>query len=120
MAKALIHDNKVVDIQETEFDVHSSMTWVDNCPSDCQIGWDYDGTNFTDPDADNRTATEIAADNLKDLRESRNRLLAETDYVALSDVPMSTDMVTYRQALRDITNTYQSIQDDGFTWPTKP
>jgi len=29
-------------------------------------------------------------------------------------------MTTYRQALRDITDTYSSVDDDGFTWPTKP
>ena len=39
---------------------------------------------------------------LADLRAKRNRLLAETDYYALSDVTMSDDMKTYRQELRDL------------------
>ena len=36
------------------------------------------------------------------LRFKRNRLLAETDFYALSDVTMSDDMKTYRQELRDL------------------
>jgi|TARA_B110000211_G_scaffold89736_1_gene104867 hypothetical protein len=36
--KALILDNKVVDVVVTEFEVHSSMTWMD-CPDDCIHGW---------------------------------------------------------------------------------
>ena len=57
---------------------------------------------------------------LKELRRQRNAKLAETDFYALSDVTMSAEMTTYRQALRDITDTYSSVDDDGFTWPTKP
>ena len=36
------------------------------------------------------------------LRSERNRRLAETDFYALSDVTMSSDMQTYRQNLRDL------------------
>ena len=32
--KALISGNKVVDVVETEFEVHSSLTWMD-CPDEC-------------------------------------------------------------------------------------
>jgi hypothetical protein len=38
------------------------------------------------------------------LREKRNKLLAETDYLALSDMTLTDTMATYRQQLRDITN----------------
>tara|TARA_Y100000114_G_C11702266_1_gene299042 strand:- start:467 stop:811 length:345 start_codon:yes stop_codon:yes gene_type:complete len=54
------------------------------------------------------------------LRLERNAKLQETDYLALSDHTMSDEMKTYRQSLRDITNTYQSVEDEGFAWPTKP
>lgn len=57
---------------------------------------------------------------LEALRLKRNQLLAETDWAANSDVTMSDEMRAYRQALRDITNTYQSMNADGFAWPTKP
>ena len=52
------------------------------------------------------------------LREERDRLLAETDYLALSDNTMSAAMTTYRQALRDITD--QAGFPASVTWPTKP
>jgi len=38
----------------------------------------------------------------------------------LSDVTLADNMKTYRQNLRDITDSYQSIDADGFAWPTKP
>jgi len=58
---------------------------------------------------------------MADLREQRNRLLADTDWMGNSDVTMSADWKTYRQALRDITKTTPT--DDALsniTWPTKP
>ena len=58
---------------------------------------------------------------LAELRVKRTRLLAQTDFYALSDVTMSSDMTTYRQALRDLPagkDTVQKVNDA--TWPTKP
>ena len=55
------------------------------------------------------------------LRQDRNRLLAETDFYALSDVTMSDEMKQYRQDLRDITvglDTEKKVKDKKF--PTKP
>jgi hypothetical protein len=66
-----------------------------------------------DNDAPNRRMTE--------LRRQRDALLAETDYMALGDVTLSDAWKTYRQALRDITDTTPS--DDALsniTFPTKP
>tara|TARA_R110001632_G_scaffold5478_1_gene22175 strand:- start:60 stop:365 length:306 start_codon:yes stop_codon:yes gene_type:complete len=58
---------------------------------------------------------------LKDLRDKRNQLLAETDYLALPDVVMSEDMTTYRQALRDLTNGLTTVEQvEAIIWPTKP
>ena len=55
---------------------------------------------------------------LQNLREKRNQLLAETDYLALSDATLSEDMRTYRQALRDLpANTSDPANP---TWPVKP
>ena len=59
-----------------------------------------------------------AAEDLRLLRVERNKRLDETDHYGLSDQTMSSDMTTYRQALRDITDTYQSL--DTVVWPTKP
>jgi TPP-dependent pyruvate/acetoin dehydrogenase alpha subunit len=58
---------------------------------------------------------------LASLREKRNRLLAETDYYALSDVTMSDDMKTYRQNLRDLPAGKDTVEKcENATWPTKP
>ena len=58
---------------------------------------------------------------LEGLRHKRNRLLAETDYYALSDVTMSDDMKIYRQNLRDITEGKDTVEKcENVTWPTKP
>ena len=55
---------------------------------------------------------------LNELRQERNRKIAETDWWASSDLTMSVQRTAYRQALRDITNTYSSLND--VVWPTKP
>ena len=58
---------------------------------------------------------------MADLREQRNILLAETDWMGNSDVTMSNDWKTYRQALRDITKTTPADdQLSNITWPKKP
>jgi hypothetical protein len=58
---------------------------------------------------------------MSNLRAKRNQLIAETDYLALSDNTLSEAMSTYRQALRDITNGITTIeQANSVTWPTKP
>ncbi len=62
---------------------------------------------------------------LSDLRVQRNILLAETDFYGNSDVTMSDDMKTYRQALRDLPSTQTAVMNDfggitGVTYPTKP
>ena len=61
------------------------------------------------------------------LRIERNIRLAETDFYALSDVTMSSDMTTYRQALRDLPSNYtvsdsSKLAEDlsNLNWPTKP
>ena len=53
-------------------------------------------------------------------RATRDAKLAETDFYALSDVTMSSEMQTYRQALRDITShsNWPNLADDD--WPVAP
>ena len=61
-------------------------------------------------------------------RQERNRRLAETDWMACSDVTMSNDWKTYRQALRDLPTHSNwpnlKVPDmDGSgdnDWPVKP
>jgi len=58
---------------------------------------------------------------LENLRFKRNSLLAQTDYLALSDQTMSAEMTTYRQALRDITNGLTTVADvEAVVFPERP
>ena len=64
----------------------------------------------------------INAQVLIDLREERNKRLQEVDYITLRSysqgIPVPTEWATYQQALRDITNTYTSLET--VVWPVKP
>ena len=57
---------------------------------------------------------------MKALREHRNRLLAKTDWTQGADVPdaIKNAYTAYRQALRDITKTYNDPRK--VVWPDKP
>ena len=62
---------------------------------------------------------EVELDNkLYELRSKRDELIVKTDWWASSDLTMTAEQTAYRQALRDITNTYTSLED--VVWPTKP
>jgi len=59
---------------------------------------------------------------MDDLRGMRNQMLTDTDWTQGADSPLTdsqkTSWATYRQSLRDITDTYSSLDD--VVWPTKP
>ena len=59
-----------------------------------------------------------AAEPLKALRAERDRLIAATDWWASSDLTITSAQTAYRQALRDITDDANSLDD--VTWPTAP
>ena len=73
-------------------------------------------------DAEEKTWSDAApARALAELRRKRTRLLTETDFYALSDVTLSDDMTTYRQALRDLPAGKDTVDKvNNATWPTKP
>ena len=57
---------------------------------------------------------------IADVRSKRNRLIAETDYLTLSDNTLYSDMTTYTQNLRDITNGIDTVDKcNAIRWPTK-
>ena len=60
----------------------------------------------------------LADINLLNLRNKRNALLLETDWWGAADLTMTNEQKNYRQALRDITNTYDSLET--VEWPEKP
>jgi|TARA_R110000823_G_scaffold201560_2_gene332410 hypothetical protein len=58
---------------------------------------------------------------LADLRIVRNNLLKDTDFWGASDMTMSSEMETYRQSLRDLTNGLDTVEKiANVTYPTKP
>ena len=63
------------------------------------------------------TEAEILAERWEWVRNHRNLLLRETDWRASSDLTLSDDWKTYRQALRDITT---QSDPTNITWPTEP
>ena len=73
-------------------------------------------------DAEEKAVADAApARALANLRDRRNRLLADTDYLALSDNTLSDDMKTYRQQLRDFPAGKDTVAKcEEATWPTKP
>ena len=73
-------------------------------------------------DAEEKAWQDGELDRLLDsLRQKRNRLLADTDYFALSDVTLADNMKTYRQQLRDLTSGLDTVDEvNNVTWPTKP
>ena len=60
----------------------------------------------------------ILADKWASVRRDRDRRLAETDYLALSDSTLSSTMKTYRQSLRDVPE--DNSDPDNISWPSKP
>ena len=102
-------------------------------------GEEYSGLEWSDSSQTKPTETEInnkiseldAAEAMRLLREERNVLLSETDWVTVrsidTGVAISNDWKTYRQALRDLpANSTPSLDSNygldfsSVTWPTKP
>lgn len=92
--------------------------------------WEFDGNEWGfDPrlprvheleqfDIPEATQTQIVNDHYwKCVRVVRDRLIAETDWWASSDLTMSTERAAYRQALRDITT---QPDPQNIVWPEKP
>lgn len=79
---------------------------------------DDEGVTHTKAEQEAEYQARLDAEAADGVRTSRDAKLAETDWMALTDVTMPTEIAVYRQTLRDITD------QDGFphtiTWPTKP
>ena len=102
--------------------IHPNVQTID----DTEGCFDFDGNRVEiDTNAVNEKEIELrAAYPMRLLREERNQKLAETDWMANSDVTMRDDWKTYRQALRDLPSTASPRIENGVltnvTWPTKP
>ena len=100
---------------------HTNVVTIDTDEAGVTTAWDASGNVVTlDTTAINAKVAEAENEvNLRVLRERRNDKLADTDHWGLSDMPAMTQaQQDYRQALRDITDNYSSL--DTVVWPTKP
>ena len=105
---------------ETEFlSMYKEMSGVDSIGS-AIMSADKSKFSVTWSEVSTKVKEIKDAQPLKDLREVRNQKLIQTDWTQSRDVTLSndTDWKTYRQALRDITKTYKTL--DKVKWPTEP
>jgi hypothetical protein len=81
---------------------------------------DDDGVTTTKAEHEAAYQATLDANTATSNRSTRDSKLAETDWHGMSDVTMSSEMTTYRQALRDITahENWPNLEDAD--WPTKP
>ena len=105
---------------EAIYALYSNVVCITGSGSDA-VATDADG-NVVSWDATavaTKEAELLAAFKLDELRTERNRRIAETDWWDNSDTPTMTQaQIDYRQALRDITDNYTSLDD--VKWPEKP
>ncbi len=98
-----------------------NITWSDSKVS-AVTGQDIEGndvtidTHFSGDDT--AKDARLLADKWVNVRRNRDRKLAETDYLALSDSTLASDMKTYRQSLRDVPA--DNADPDDISWPEKP
>tara|TARA_A100001391_G_scaffold127686_1_gene87319 strand:+ start:283 stop:621 length:339 start_codon:yes stop_codon:yes gene_type:complete len=88
----------------------NSITWYDGNPQ-----------NITSDQIEAKLSEVDFKISIQELREKRNRLLAETDYLALSDNTLTSEMANYRTQLRDITEGLTTEEQvKAVVFPTKP
>ena len=87
----------------------------------CEIEWHNGTTPISKSDIEAQFPAVELDNAMSTLRTKRNQLLQDTDFHALSDQTLSTEMATYRTNLRNITNGITTVdQANNVTWPTKP
>jgi len=108
-------------IEKAILKINSNAEFSVNADDINQITWHNGTTPISKADIEAQfpiVELDIAMENL---RTKRNQLLQDTDFHALSDQTLSTEMATYRTNLRNITNGITTVdQANNVTWPTKP
>ena len=95
----------------------SDGNWVEKYVAKDMFATDSDGTK---EDKEAAYQVTLNAQSAENARNQRNTKLAETDFYALSDVTMSSEMQSYRQALRDLPTHSNWPNLSNSDWPTKP
>ena len=108
---------------------HALVSLYPNCEWSIEDGMyenlTWNDTNTSKPTLEELTAKQeelIAAQPMKDLRQERNRRLAEVDWIFTSDYDLSVSdhaaWIAYRKALRDLPSTTEDPANP--VWPEKP
>lgn len=103
---------------KTEFTSKFKVIIDENDNGEAIISSDLSGLQVSWSDISAKMSELQIAEPMRLLREERNKLIAETDWWVLPDQATTQAQLDYRQALRDITNTYTSLAD--VVWPEKP
>jgi hypothetical protein len=115
-AYAIIENNIVINVVEASQEYAQEQGWV-NLKDNAKIGWLYDGQSFMEPPRD-------IEKEWNEQKYRRDILLKESDTNVLPDrwavmtPEKQQEWATYRQALRDIPQTFTN--PDEVVWPTKP
>jgi hypothetical protein len=115
----------MITLSDTLVHYYQDKKWILDGP-------DYTGLIWISDDCEKPTENELnlkkaeleSAEPLRLLREQRNQLLAQSDWMALSDRTMTQAQIDYRQALRDLPTTAEpQLDEDGnltnVTWPER-
>tara|TARA_Y100001963_G_scaffold135444_1_gene197030 strand:- start:60 stop:422 length:363 start_codon:yes stop_codon:yes gene_type:complete len=97
-------------------DDYSGLEWLDKSQ-----------TKPTEDEVNTKVTELVNAYPMKLLRDERTRRIATSDWMANSDVTISDEWKTYRQALRDLPatstpklNNQEQLDESSVTWPTPP
>ena len=101
--KALIFNNEVVQVSDSEFEVHEDYTWMD-CDADCKNGWVLKDGKLADP----VTPEQYAADAAQEY--ARNR---KSEYPSIPD---QMDMI-YKDNKNSTTTHATAIEAVKTKWP---
>jgi len=99
----------------------SNGNWVEKyVATDMFADTTEDGVTTTKAEHEAAYQATLDANTAAGHRATRDAKLAETDFYALSDVTMSSEMQSFRQSLRDITthDNWPNLEDAD--WPTAP
>jgi len=110
-------DYKVVVRNGAEQDANNNwvQAWVER---DMFSDTEEDGVTTTKAEHEAAYQARLDADAAKAVRAERDQKLKDTDWMGMSDVTMSADWATYRQALRDVPA--QAGFPHTITWPAEP
>lgn len=108
-----------MNIRQALLELAPGAQWTLNGDEYSDLVWNSEDITKPTEAAVNAKIAELSdAQPMKDLRRERDRLIAQSDWMANSDVTMSDAWRTYRQALRDLpANTSDPANP---VWPTEP